>query len=53
MTRRFTCDRCGLAVSAEDESEVVRLVRDHAERAHGWSVSRAEVRRSTTPVSSR
>jgi predicted small metal-binding protein len=50
MARRFTCDRCGLSVSAEDESEVVRLVRDHAETAHGTSISRADVRRATTPV---
>jgi len=48
MAQQFTCDGCGLAISADDREEVVRLIKDHAQTTHGTSIAGDEVRAGMT-----
>lgn len=48
MAQQFTCDTCGLTVSADDREEVVRLIRDHAQNAHSTSVAGDVIRAEMT-----
>jgi predicted small metal-binding protein len=44
MVHQFSCSDCAFQVRSEDDDELVRLVRGHADEMHDMSVSRQDVR---------
>lgn len=50
MAHEYSCGACAFQVRSEDDDELVRLVRTHADEKHGMDMSRADVQDGWTEV---
>ncbi|WP_336035035.1 DUF1059 domain-containing protein [Halobacterium yunchengense] len=50
MAHQYECSACGFMVRSEDDDELIDIVREHANDAHGLNITRSEVREGWEPA---